>query len=313
MNWLLIHGANALHALWELVKTLAGGAATGLDAVLNPLLSPVLSALNPLCTTAADGVYAVLGLLPAWLSLTILSFITGLGSLVVFRVASNQTAIARALDDIKANLLALKLYKDELRVTFLSQIRMAGAVFRLQRYMLTPVVVMLPPMMLVLGQMGLRHQWRPLLPGERTLIKMTLAQDVERDSPPTVTLEPGPGVIIEVGPVPGDGSLVWRVRAGEPGRHTLRFRAGKEVMEKEFVVGTGFERVSASRIGSHWTQQLLHPAERRLATTAAASAIEIQYPSVDSWIRGADWWLLTFFVVSMATAMGLKSLFGVRF
>ena len=143
VNWVLIHGYDAVVAVWGAVKVVFVAVFHALDVILEPIFSPLLALLNPICTALGDGIYAVLGPLPPWLSLTILSAIAGLLALVVFRYTSNQKAIGRALDDIKANLLALKLYKDELRVTFQAQGRLLWAIARLQRYMLTPFLVML--------------------------------------------------------------------------------------------------------------------------------------------------------------------------
>lgn len=313
INWVLIHGCNVLISVWGFIKAVFGAIFHTLDVILEPILSPVLGLLNPLCTFIGDVIYSVLGWLPPWLSLTILSAVAGILALVVFRHTSNQKAIGRALDDIKANLLALKLYKDELRVTFQAQGRLLWAILRLQRYMLTPFLVMLGPMLLGLAQMGLRHQWHPLQPGEQTLI--TAVCTSETANHPDIEIESSPGLIVEVGPVPGGGKLVWRVRGGEPGRHRLQFRIdGSTIeMEKALVVGTGFQRVSAARVGRDWTAQLFHPAERALPKQSPLQSIEIDYPGVESWIYGANWWVLTFFVISMLTALILKPLFKVRF
>jgi hypothetical protein len=61
-----------------------------------------------------------------------------------------------------------------------------------------------------------------------------------------------------------------------------------------------------------WTQ-LLNPAERLLPRAAGLASIRIDYPGVDSHIYSADWWVLTFFVISMLTALVFKPLFKVRF
>jgi uncharacterized membrane protein (DUF106 family) len=328
VNALLIHGANALLWLWEAVKGLAGWLWSALDAILNPVLSPLLAILNPICTTIGDVVYAVLSPVPPWLGLTILSAVAGVVMLIAFRYVSNQEAIGRAKDDIKANLLALKLYKDDLRVMFQAQGRLLWAILRLQRYMLTPVLIMLLPMLLGLAQMGTRHQWRPLRTGERALIRVTgTAAETSSlnggdrydsgtgaaDSVSEIRLERSAAVEVEVGPVPGGGAWVWRVRGGAPGRHTLQFHADGETIEKELIVGEGFSRVSAVRVGSDWATQLLHPVEGRLPHGAGIDSIEILYPGRDGWFCGATWWVLSFFVISMATALLLKPVFRVRF
>jgi hypothetical protein len=142
---------------------------------------------------------------------------------------------------------------------------------------------------------------------------MNLLDVTDPGNTPTVTLDPQPGVTSEVGPIPGGGSLVWRLRGDEPGRYTLRFDVAGAAVEKELVVSDRLERVSAVRTASAWTTQLLHPAESRLPSDLPITSIEILYPVVDSYIYGADYWVLYFFVISMLAALVVKPVFGVKF
>ncbi len=311
INTLLINVGEAALAVWDGAISCLAALGHGVDALLNPILSPLLALLNPVCTLIGDIVYAVLSPFPVWVGLTMISAITGVLMLVAFRYLSNQDAIVRAKDDIKANLLALKLFKDDLRVMCVCQFRLLWAIARLQRYVLTPVLILALPMLLGLAQMGVRYQWRPLQVGERTLVRLRLG-DNPSDAVDAMLTE-HPGISVEAGPVPGGGEVVWRVRATEPGRHSLSFAVGDAVVEKELVISDGFERVSARRATPHWTDQLLHPTEQRLPTGAHVRFIEILYPSVDSWIHGANYWVLYFFIVSMVVALILKPFFGVKF
>ena len=93
----------------------------------------------------------------------------------------------------------------------------------------------------------------------------------------------------------------------------MRFHVAGEAIEKELVVGEAFERVSAVRPSGRWTDQLFHPVERRLPAGAPVRFIEIVYPGVDSWIDGADYWVLYFFVVSMAVGLVFAPVLKVRF
>jgi hypothetical protein len=125
--------------------------------------------------------------------------------------------------------------------------------------------------------------------------------------------EPNAGVVVAAGPVPGGGALVWRVRAGEPGRHMLRFRVGAGMVDKELVVGDACPRVSAERLGSHWTAQILHPIQPLLPANGPRTASEIQYAGVHSYSHAANWWILTFFIISLAAVLLRKAVFKVRF
>lgn len=311
INWLLINGAEVAHTIGRHAAAWLGTLFTIIEALLNPVLSPVLAFLNRICTVLGDAVYAVLAPLPVWLGLTLLSAVTGIGMLIAFRYTSNQAAIGRARDEITANLLALKLFKDEVRVVFRAQRRLLGALLRLQWHMLRPVLIMLLPMLLLLGQMGVRYQWRPLHPGEQTSIRLHLKSAAVTAE--GMTLEPSPGVAEAVGPVPGGGQWVWRIRGGAAGRHILRFNVSGTVVAKELDVGNGFQRVSAERPDRRWTTQILHPVELPLPAESPVRSIEITYGSVHSWVYGANWWLLYFFVVSMICALLFKPVFKVRF
>ncbi len=297
-------------------EAIAGAAAWvwgGLGAILGLVLRPLLAVLNPVLTPVADAVYAVLSPFGATGGLVVISAVFGVLLLIAFKYLSNQKAITRVNNDIKANLLALKLYKDELRVTFFSQGRLFLAILRLQRYMLTPILILLLPMLLVLGQMGLRHQWRPLAPGEQTHLTVTLADGAESDAAnPALTLEADDGVNIEAGPVYGGGRAVWRLSSSVVGTHTLRLTRAGEAIEKELVVGDPGARVSPLRT-ARWTDWLLYPAERGLAADDEVAAVSLEYPPLESRLHGSDWWLLTFFVVSMVFALIFKPVFKVKF
>ena len=262
LNWLLIAGGQLWFWTWDNLKAICGMLWSVLDAVLNPVLSPVLSILNPICVVVGDVVYAAIGLLPIWAGLILLSAGTVVVMLIFFRYTSNQTAIVRAKDDIKANLLALKLFRDDLRGLFSAQGKVLLAGMPLQRPVLLPVFLAPPFTLLVLAQMGIRHQWRPLHPNERTLIKMTMRPSSGNST--QAVLRTHPGVRVEVGPVPGGNQFVWRVRAGQPGRHILQFDIGSSVVEREFVFAEGLERVSAPRPGAAGNSQWLPPLQRPL-------------------------------------------------
>lgn len=296
----------------------AGGAAwavllrlfSGIDVVVNPVLSPVVAALNPAARVVMDGVYTVLSPLPDWLELTVISAGLGVVMLVAFKHTSNQKAIAGAKDAIKANLLALKLFKDDLRVTLVSQGRVLKGVCRLQWHMVKPIAILAFPMLLVIGQMGVRYQWRALRPDESARISVKSA---EGSGDREVTLDGGEAVVIEVEGVPGGGSVDWRVRAARAGTHTLRFQVGGQVVEKSLRVGDGSGAVSAERVAGHWFSQILHPGEPRLPGELGWTTIEVAYPRREGWYSGSDWWILSFFVVSMAAALVLAPALKVRF
>src|SRR5260370_27871087 len=96
------------------------------------VVAGILVWLNSAANVLGRLLLAPIGMLPGWLSATVVAAVTGVLLLVLFKYTSNQRAIKRVRDDIDANLLALKLFKDNARVTIGSQGRLlvgAGRLF----------------------------------------------------------------------------------------------------------------------------------------------------------------------------------------
>lgn len=313
VNWLLLALGDIAQWLWHDLLGRVGAALAWLSELANPVLVPVFAGVNAVVNRVAGLFLSPIGLLPGWLSNTIISAVAGVLMLLVFKYTSNQKAIGRVKDDIKADLLALKLFKDELSVTFRSQGRVFLGSLRLLRYALLPLLVMIVPVSLLLGQMGLWYQWRPLSPGEEALMTMKLTGDPTADMP-DVQITSLPGAEVVLGPVRviSKREVCWQIRANDPGQHRIVFRVGAEQVDKQLVVGEGFQRTSPVRPGPQWTSLVLHPLEPHFAQGAAVHSISIDYPERDSWTCGTDWWLLYFFVVSLVFALIAKPLLRVR-
>jgi hypothetical protein len=92
-------------------------------------LVSLIAGINGATNAVGGLLLAPVAAVPGWLSITLISAVLGVLLLLIFKYTSNQRAIGRVRDDIKANLLAVKLFKDSLSVTFRSQARVFGASF----------------------------------------------------------------------------------------------------------------------------------------------------------------------------------------
>jgi hypothetical protein len=275
-------------------------------------LTQVLVWLNAVAN-ALGRLLAPVALLPGWLSATILGALSGVLLLWVFKYTSNQKGIKRVRDDISANMLALKLFKDSVKVAFRAQGRLFVGAFWLFLFGLVPLLVMIVPVLLLLGQMSLWYQQRPLSVGEEAVV--TLILNGGADAPgPDVTLQSGRAAEILIGPVRvlSKGEVCWNIVAREGGLHRLTFQVGGETVEKELAVGDGFMRVSAQRPGWDWSGVLTHPWERPFPADSLIRSIEIDYPRRVSWTSGSDWWVVYWFGVSLVAAFCFKGVLKVN-
>jgi hypothetical protein len=267
--------------------------------------------------SAANGLgrwlLAPAGIMPGWLSATAAAAVTGVLLLAVFKYTSNQRAILRVRNDINAHLLALKLFKDSARVSLKAQGRILLGAFRLFVLAVVPMLVMAVPVTLLLGQLALWYQARPLRVGEDAVIALKLNGDAATAWPP-VSLEPNDAVAVEVGPVRvrSQRTVCWNVKAREGGSHQLVFQVGGQPVAKELAVGDGFMRVSQQRPGWDWSEILLNPWEEPFRPDASVHSIEINYPRRSSWTSGTDSWVIYWFVVSMVAALGFRRVMNVN-
>ena len=276
-------------------------------------LTQIIRWLNIPANAAGQFVFAPIGTLPGWLSNTIIAAIVGPIFLLAFKYTSNQAGYGRAKDAIKANLLALKLYKDSLAVTLQAQGRVFKGAGMLIVYATRPMLVTIVPVLLLLGQMAMWYQFRPLETGEKTTITMKL--NVGSPIPmPAVTIKPTEAIDIDTEPVilVANGEILWQVRAAKEGTYNLIFQVGDMQVEKQLSIGTGFMPVSPIRPGWDFVNVLLYPREEPFRPDAIVKSIEIEYPDRISKTCGTDWWIGYFFVVSMAFGFLFKPIFKVK-
>ena len=166
-----------------------------------------------------------------------------------------------------------------------------------------PMLVMTVPVLLLLGQLSLWYQHRPLRVGEETIVVLKLSGN-PRDSMPTVGLEPTSAAAVVTGPVrvPSKREVVWVVKALEKGSHRLSFRVGEQAVAKDLAVGDGFMRISPRRPGWDWYDAFLNPAEPTFSPSSPVDSIEVVYPDRPSWTSGTDNWVIYWFAVSMIAA-----------
>ena len=277
------------------------------------VLTQVVVWLNIVANALGSLLLARIAVLPGWLSATLVAVVTGVLLLIVFKYTSDQGAIKRVRDDISANLLAIRLFRDSASVALRAQGRLLLGAGRLFLLALVPIAVMIVPVTLILGQLSLWYQQRPLAAGEEAVVTVKLNGDAGTPFP-EVGLRPEDAVETLVGPVRvmSKREVCWNIRARESGSHRLVFHVGEQTVDKELTVGDGFMRVSTRRPGWVWWDALLYPWEQPFRPDSPVQSIDVAYPSRSSWTSGTDSWLIYWFVVSMIAAICFRGVLNVK-
>jgi hypothetical protein len=189
-------------------------------------------------------------------------------------------------------------------VALKAQGRVLSGAARLFMFAVVPMLVMAVPMALLLGQLALWYEARPLHVGEEAVLTLKLNGPREA-SWPAVNLSPSSAVEIVAGParVQKEREVCWNLKARESGAHRLTFQVGEQSVSKELSIGDGFMRVSAERPGWDWSSILLNPWESPFRPDEPVRSIAIDYPERSSWTSGSGYWVIYWFVVSMIAAL----------
>ncbi|MCI0704517.1 MAG: hypothetical protein L0241_25970 [Planctomycetia bacterium] len=276
------------------------------------VLTSIVVALNTLANALGWLLFPI-GLLPGWLSATLVAIFTGIAMLVMFKYTSNQRAIKRVRRDIRANVLAVKLFKDSAWVGLKAHGRVFLGAFRLLLLAIVPILVMTIPMVLLLAQLGAWYQAAPLPVGEETVVTVKL--NGEPNTPmPALELAPSDAIEDLSGPVrvTSQREVCWNIRAPQPGYHRLTFQIDGQIVEKEIAVGSSEMRVSPIRPAWNWSDALLYPREKPFERESVVKSIEIAYPERDSWTSGTDYWVIYWFIVSLGAGFCLRGVLKVN-
>ena len=239
------------------------------------------------------------------------SVITGLIMVVIFRYTSDQEAVKRAKDHLQAQLLAVRLFQDQLSVVMHSYGRILRGTGRYLKVSAKPLVIMIVPITLLIIQLDRWLGVEPVQPGQAFLVKAQVAAPADLD---TLTLNLPEGVA-QTAPavhVPQDRRVVWRLVAEKYGTYPLAVALGGQTFSKELIVSGALARVSGLRTQSFW-DSFLSSTEPRLPQGGALQSIEINYPERSIGFLGWQWnWLVLFFVLSLIAGFALKSVLGIE-
>lgn len=269
--------------------------------------------LNDAANAVGRLLLAPIGVLPGFLSATLVAIITGVLMLVLFKYTSNQRALEAVRSDIQAQFLALSLFRDSIRVCLRAQVQILRGAFRLIVLSLIPMSVMMIPVGLLLSQLSLWYQSRPLKVGEEAVVVVNLHGGAE-SLWPEVALQPSTAFAVTLGPVRvlSQRSLSWNIQAKAAGYYRLVFQVDGRHVEKELAVGAEVMRVSVQRPERRWPDILWHPAEAPFDTADPVKSLEIQYPARADWASGRDSWLVYWSLVSFVSAVCFRRILKVH-
>lgn len=285
-----------------------------------------MSLLNALLVPVFDALLAPFRSLPPLAGLVVLSLLTAIGMLLVFKRTSDQKRLAALKRQIHAALFEIRLFNDDLRAVFRAQGEMLRHNLTYLRLSFVPMLWMIVPLVLVIAQLQFHYGYTGLRPGEPVLLKAQV-----REGSTALVSAPGgvvhaanrtdtgaalaapPGIEVQTPAVwiPATREVIWRIAPQAPGEYELQLRVGSDQYAKSLRVSDAVVRRSPERLERSFLNQLLYPAEAPLPPGAVTS-ISIGYPERTIPLLGLELhWLIVYFALSMVFAFALRKRFNV--
>jgi len=240
------------------------------------------------------------------------SVVVGLLMVLVFRYASDQKAIGRAKDRLKANLLAVRLFQDQLPVVTRAYARILRGTGTYLRLSFTPFLIAILPVTFLIIQLDRYFGWMPISPQQTFLVEARVA-DPEAMNQLTLQLPPQLSASAPAVHIPRDKEVVWRLVAGRPGQYDLNIAAAGKATTKQVVVSPGLARVSPVRLQDNFWERILISGEPALAGNSPVQSIAVTYEPRVIRFAGLEWnWIVLFFVVSLIAGFFFKTVLGIQ-
>jgi hypothetical protein len=249
--------------------------------------------------------------LPLFLVLT-LSLVIGLLMVVVFRYTSNQKAIRIAKDHLKAHLLAVRLFQDQIHVVLVSYWRIVRSTGSYLRLAFIPLLYVSVPLILLMVQVDRYLGFTPLEVGQPFLVKAKLMDPNGLDKA-ALRLPPGLLLTAPAVHIPAQSEIIWRVVAEQPGKHDLAIEAGSESLSKSLQISGGIERISQTRLRDKWWKRIFISSESALPANSPVQSIAIDYPERTISFAWVEWnWIWLFFVLSLIFGFLFKTILRIE-
>jgi hypothetical protein len=241
-----------------------------------------------------------------------ISLVIGLLMVIVFRYTSDQKAIRVAKDHLKAHLLALRLFQDQIHVVLRSYGRIVMATGHYLRLAFKPLLFVIVPMTFLIVQLDRYLGSEPFSTGRAFLVQ---ARVNNSDALNHASLQLPDGLTTTAPPVhvPAENEVAWRVVAAREGDYLINVQVADQQFAKRVTVGSGLPRLSSVRLRGRLWERIFLSAEPALPENRFVEAIDVQYPSRDIAFLGFEWnWIWLFFVLSIAAGFLFKSILGIE-
>jgi hypothetical protein len=283
-----------------------------------------MNALNHAVTAIFDVLLTPLELLGRMPALVIVSGIFGIVALVVFKHISYQRGIKAVKDKIKAHVIEIRIYQDDLFIVGRAILKVLLRNLQYLALNFGPFVPLSIPFVFVLAQLVTRYGFAPIpvhaateqvMPGKGTLIEVELVRD-RADLVRSLAIEYPAGLepLSPLVRIPAEGRAFQEIVATSPGVHEFELVLGDGTRAKKSLVAGEPVRSMQPERGRGFLATILWPAEDSFAGASPFERVSFAYPDSNlGWFPGGPTGvLIVFLVASMAFGLIVMKPLGIE-
>jgi uncharacterized membrane-anchored protein len=282
----------------------------------------MIQTINYAFTRAFDILLYPFSSIPPFWGILFLSILMGFVVLYIYKWVSSPRMVKSTKNQIKANILAIRLYKDLWIVILVSFFK--SLFYTLKYFILNfgPILVIVPLLFPAFTQMEIRYGVEPFDVQDEMVIKASFNQNPNELGVQLMESEyfkPVMNPVIinaykdEDHQVPLQ-EVNWKVKTLKEGKTAIKIKVGNTVYEKSLTIGDSPDAMSNKKFRQSSWEHFLYPVEALLPADGVLDYIYIQYPEQDISVFGLKmaWWVLNIILV-VIVVLALKNRFGLEF
>jgi len=265
-----------------------------------------MTILNRAATAVVDVLFYPLAWLSPVVGLALVALVTAILALWVVRRTSDQRRVRAAKNGMYAALLEMRLFNDDLAAILRAQGEVLRYNARYLRASLVPILWLIVPFGLLIGQLESYYAYRGLTPHEPALVTVHVRPGA--NSAESLTLETPSAIRAETPAMwfPSTNEVVWRVVPEAEGEYAIGVHQGSATLTKTLIVSDAVRRRSTVRPAASWLDQIEYPSEPPLPADSRVEAITVGYPPRELTILG--WrtpWVVIYGALTVLFGLGL--------
>lgn len=251
---------------------------------------------------------------PLW-PVMILSLITALIVLLIFRFFSNQEKIRQAKNKMKAHLLELTLFRNDFRILMSAQKNLLINNAKYLTHTLRPLAIIIIPMAILLVPANNWFGYAPIKPGETAIVKIKLTgkAGVQGNN---LLFNCSEGISIESPPIniPEDNEINLKIKARKRGNHNLTIKMPDNVLPVPVTVSAKkLVKITPVFMTNIPANNIFYPAEMTVINNPLINKIEILYPERSITFLGTEMhWVVLFLIFTLIFAFSLKNVMKIE-